>query len=322
MGRIDRSRGQDATLERRYINNMLNNIDEYELVKTGSHGEFKYVSQFYDARKICKQNFLKYYRRYLNCGRDVKILLPLKNGRKFKDAIEYHPEVLDKLKELRSKGYNRYEIALLLHKLQEINLSSSCVYRLMKKLGINRLDPIIKEEKRRIIKMSAGELGHVDVHYIAKNTVKNAPNKKLYLVGVIDSYSRVCWLEVIDSIKAINVAFAVNEILLRLKQRYGIEFQEMMSDNGSEVASRNNMDHPLEKTLQFYGIKHVYTKPCTPKTNGKIERFWKTIEEDLLSGERFETVEDLKHHIAGYCVYYNEHRLHQGINNKIPVMLC
>jgi transposase InsO family protein len=192
----------------------------------------------------------------------------------------------------------------------------------MRKLGISQLDPIIKEERRRIIKMSAGELGHIDVHYIAKNTVKNAPNKKLYLVGIIDSYSRVCWLEVIDSIKAINVAFAANEILLRLKQRYGIEFQEMMSDNGSEVASRNNPDHPLEKTLQFYGIKHIYTKPCTPKTNGKIERFWKTIEEDLLSGERFETIEDLRHHITGYCVYYNEHRIHQGINNKIPVMLC
>jgi hypothetical protein len=128
MGRIDRSRGQDATLERRYINNMLNNIEEYELVKNGLHSEFGRVAEFYRTRKICKQNFLKYYRRYINFGRDINKLLPQKNGRKFKDAIEYHPEVIDKLKELRSKGYNRYEIALLLRKLQNIELSSSCVY--------------------------------------------------------------------------------------------------------------------------------------------------------------------------------------------------
>lgn len=55
------------------------------------------------------------------------------------------------------------------------------------------------------------------------------------------------------------------------------------------------------------------------ETNGKIERFWKTIEEELLSGEKFDTVEDLKHHITGYMIYYNEHRKHQGISNQIPL---
>jgi len=216
-------------------------------------------------------------------------------------------------------AYNKYDISLLLKKRNEINLSPSTVYRLMVKLGINKLNPQLKELKRRIIKMSSGELGHVDIHYVAKGTVKNLGSKKLYLLGIIDSYSRVCWMMPITSIKSIDVSYAAMELLVILRNRYGIEFKEMMSDNGSEFSSRNNSAHPFEKMLQFLNIKHIYTKPCTPKTNGKIERFWRTLEEELLDGESFETLEEFEHHIKGYCLYYNEHRMHQGINLKKPM---
>jgi transposase InsO family protein len=322
MGRIDIRGGQDAVMERRHINQMLRYIDEYEEVKRKSHLTFKTAQEFYAAKGVCKQNFLKYYRRYLHQGREISALIPHKTGRKFKEQLTYHPEVIDKLKELRSKGFNRYDIALLLKKLAAVEISSSTIYRLMCKLQINHLNPVIKEEKRRIIKMAAGELGHIDIHYVTKGTVQNEPHKKFYILGIIDSYSRVCWLEAIDSIKAVNVAFAANEILLRIKQRYDIEFKEMLSDNGSEFASRNNPEHPFEKTLSFYGIKHRYTKPFSPKTNGKIERFWRTLEDELLSGEQFESFADLKHHITGYSVYYNEHRAHQAIDNNTPATLC
>ena len=67
-----------------------------------------------------------------------------------------------------------------------IEISSSTIYRLMVKLGINRLNPQLKELKRRIIKMSAGELGHIDVHYVSKGTVKGFEKQKLYIVGIID----------------------------------------------------------------------------------------------------------------------------------------
>ena len=318
MGRIDRSNGQDNTLAARHIRTMLRHIDEYELVKQKRHPAYKSAQEFYDSKGICKQNFLKYYRRYLLANRDISSLLPHKTGRKFKDALQYEPEIIGKIKEIRSKGYNRFDISKLMKRLDNIEIAPTAVYRLMKKLGINRLNPVIKEEKRRIIKMSAGELGHIDIHYVSKGTVKETAGKKLYIVGIIDDYSRICWLEVIDSIKAMDVMFAGLEILMRLKDRYDIQFKEMMSDNGSEFSSRNNLEHPFERMLKFYDIKHRYTKPCSPQTNGKIERFWKTMEDELLSGEVFDTLEEFKHYIRGYAVYYNEHRSHQGINNKVP----
>ena len=74
----------------------------------------------------------------------------------------------------------------------------------------------------------------------------------------------------------------------------------------------------VEKMLKFYDIKHRYTKPYCPQTNGKIERFWKTLEDELLDGETFETLNEFKDYLLGYVLYYNEHRPHQGIQNKKP----
>lgn len=316
---ISRSYGQGSVLERRHISSMIRNVEEYELTKNGNHSLFSTLDEFYTNKNICRQNFLKYYKRYVNANREIESLLPRKTGRKFKKELGLNPDIINKIQLIRNDGYNRFEIIDKLKKQNNIEISSTSMYRLLCRLGINQLNPIIKEEKRRIIKMSTGELGHIDIHYVASNTVKEAPRAKLYLLGLIDSYSRICWIEVIDSIKAINVSFATMDIMVKLKHRYNVEFKEMMSDNGSEFASRNNPDHPFEKMLSFYNIKHIYTKPCSPKTNGKIERFWKTIEEELLSGEQFETLAELKHHILGYNIYYNEHRMHQGINNKMPV---
>jgi transposase InsO family protein len=319
MGRIDRSGGQDATMERRHIQQMLKHIDEYEKVKKKEHSEFKQAQEFYKAKGLVKQNFLKYYRRYMNGNRDINTLIPHKTGRKFKDSIEYAPEVIEKIKELRNKGYNRYDITSILKHRHEIDIPATSVYRLMVKLGINKLNLQIKLEGRRIIKETAGELGHIDIHYITKGTVKELGNQKLYLLGVIDSYSRICWLEPLTSIKSLDVSFTTLDMLMILKSRYGIEFKEILSDNGSEFSSKNNIEnHPFEKMLAFLNIKHRYTKPCKPQTNGKIERLWKTIEHELLSGETFDTLDEFKHYIHGYSLYYNEHRMHQGIGLKIP----
>lgn len=319
MGRIDRSGGQDATLERRHIQQMVRYIDEYEQVKRKEHPKYRTAKAFYEAKQLIKQNFLKYYRRYIDAGRNIESLIPHKTGRKFKDCIEYAPEVKVKVEALRKKGYNRYDISSILEKRHAIDLSASSVYRLMKKLGINRLNPKLKQETRRIIKKLAGELGHIDIHYVTKDTVKELGKKKLYLLGVIDSYSRVCWLESLTSTKSLDVSLATLDILTLLKSRYGIQFKEILSDNGAEFSSRTNIDkHPFEKTLKFLDIKHRYTRPCRPQTNGKIERFWKTLEDELLSGETFDTLEEFDHYIRGYCVYYNEHRMHQGIDLKIP----
>ena len=69
-----------------------------------------------------------------------------------------------------------------------------------------------------------------------------------------------------------------------IKKQYGIEV--VMSDNGAEFGSgpfnKHKENHPVERLLMEMQMKHLYTKPYHPQTNGKIERFWKTLKEDFL----------------------------------------
>ena len=56
----------------------------------------------------------------------------------------------------------------------------------------------------------------------------------------------------------------------------------------------------------------------TPKTNGKVERFWRTLNEDLVEGTYFESIDHFKDELFDFLVYYNELRPHQGLNGDTP----
>ena len=60
------------------------------------------------------------------------------------------------------------------------------------------------------------------------------------------------------------------------------------------------------------------SKPYRPQTNGKVERFWRTINEDLIEGTYFESIEHFKEELFKYILYYNKLRPHQGINGMTP----
>ena len=114
--------------------------------------------------------------------------------------------------------------------------------------------------------------------------------------------------------------FAALKSLNLLNAEYGIRFEAVLTDNGAEAASRGNVEgHPVERLLGELGIKHRYTRPYRPQTNGKVERFWRTLNEELLEGTTFETAEELREELALYLLYYNTARPHQGLGGKTPL---
>ena len=179
----------------------------------------------------------------------------------------------------------------------------------------------MKQEKRRIIKERMGELGHIDTHYLNKHTI-TGQTKKLYIVAILDDYSRVTWAELIENIDSLTVMFGAMRCLNVLKAHYHIQFEEIISDNGNEFGNRNyknKMSHPFERLLMEMGVKHRYTQPYRPQTNGKIERFWRTMEEDLIIDTDFDSIEELKEELLQYMYYYNHERPHQALGGKKPI---
>jgi transposase InsO family protein len=312
-------------MELNSIKYMLNYVEEYEQTLAKEHSEFKYVREFFKARGICFQNFYKFYNRYVASGRNAEALLPTRRGPKPKyKELPLADDCLEALiLDYRKKGYNRFLIAAALKKDHKKTCSASTVYRILRKHGASQLTKAIVEEKRKIVREEAGSLAHIDCHYLPKGVVKSHPLTRYYVLGIIDDYSRVVWVEIISSLKAIDTTFAMMDAILVLNQRYGITFQEALTDNGTEFCGTPTTlaTHPFERLLNHFGIKHRRTRPYRPQTNGKIERFWRTFEEDVIEGAVFETLDELKDAVVGYNFYHNERRPHQGIGGKTPLSM-
>jgi transposase InsO family protein len=302
-----RLNSHDETIKRNYIQKYRFLIGEYEQVKRKEHPKYKFVQEFYEATDTDRRSFLKYYHRFKQSGKESD-LLPRKRGPKWKSRRPI-PFIEHKVLSLRQKGLNRYEIVHMLKpQLKAHTPSPSGVYNIIKRHGVNRLSPVMKENKRQIIKTKAGELGHIDTHYLSK--------------CLIHTESKTRYLVMVEDIKSLTVMIAVLKCFNILADHYDIRFKEVLTDNGPEFGvkhSTKKAGHPFERMLIELGIKHRYTRPYRPQTNGKAERFWRTIEDDLLRETTFDSLAELREELLQYLYYYNHERPHQGLGGLTPL---
>ena len=87
----------------------------------------------------------------------------------------------------------------------------------------------------------------------------------------------------------------------------------MQSDNGSEFEKYFN------KYLEKKGITHYYNYPRHPQSNGHIERFNRTIQEQYLEWDGLEDIEKINEGLMNYLLWYNIERPHQGLGGKSPI---
>ncbi len=318
-----RNNTKDTTLEKNYLQKWRFLIKEYELVKAGKHPQFRFVTDFYKFHGISRQTFCKYYNRFILSNRANNALLPQKRGPKWLARRPIH-FIEKKVIEKRILGINRYEITELLKPiLKDFTPSPSGIYNICKRYNLNRLTTKMKEAKRKIIKEKAGDLAHIDCHYLPKSLLLNT-DKRYYLLGVIDDCTRIAWCEIIPDVTSLTVMFATMRCFQMIQAQYNIRFKEVLTDNGPEFGQgkgkNNEMTNPFKRMVKEMGLKQRFIRPYRPQTNGKIERFWRTIEEDMIEGTTFETLEEFEKDLYEYMIYYNEYRPHQGLNGKIPAV--
>jgi len=322
----------DGTLERNNFKYLSKIFNEYEQIKANKHPRYCFVNELFDHYGIKKSNFHKYYNRFkhgnheygYNDRKNIESTIPHKRGPKFKERrVLYCIE--ERIKNLRNYGFNRYEIKNVLHKrYKNFTPSSSTIYNIFVDNNLNRLKPKMKQNKRKIIKEKAGELAHIDCHYLPKGLFesKEDENKRYYLIAIIDDATRIAWADLITDIKALTVMFTTLELINMFRNYANIEFKEMLTDNGSEFGQgkhiKNKDTHPFEVLLKRLNIKHRYTQPYRPQTNGKIERFWKALKEEMIDEASYKDKEEFIKTLTEYLVYYNEHRLHTSLNGETP----
>ena len=312
-----RKNTEDKTLYRNYVRKWKFLIQEYELVKQKRHPKFRFAADFSRFHQPHRQTCFKYYHRFRQQGTD-QALVPQPRGPKWKHRRVYG-YIEQQVLQPRQQGVKRYEICqFLAPKLKHLTPSPSTVYRISQRYGLNRLTPKLKQEKRRIVKSQAGGLGHLDCPHLSKDLIATEPTR-YYLVWVIDACPRLAWAEVVTDLKSLPVMFSALKSFNLLNQRYQLQFAEVLTDNGSAFAAPTQpATHPFERMLLELGIKHRYPRPYRPQTNGKVERFWRTLNDDLIDGTTFASLEDFRNELEQYLLYYNEVRPHQALEGKTP----
>jgi len=120
-----------------------------------------------------------------------------------------------------------------------------------------------------------GQLSHIDLSSVPSDITHKFKIKNLYIAVLCDDCTRITYTEVVKDKKASTLTYFMARSLSWYKQIYNFEIETIMSDNGPEFKGKLRYDHPFETMCKELGIKHIYTRPYRPQTNGKIEAFFK-----------------------------------------------
>lgn len=294
-------------------------LRDYEKIKAGNCSVFQTVNQLCQAHHVHRKDIRKYYERWIKSGKDQSALLPQKRGPKagkYKLLTKQEERIIIKIH--RRLGANEFEIFHLLKNKFSVHPSVSTIYRTFKRYPLNKAR---KAKIKRYVKRYPGELLHADTCYLSKAMMQN--RKRYYLFGIIDDYSRLVFVEVINNINAAEVTKAFYHSL-QFFLAHGIQPEQVMTDNGVEftafTSQKAKRTHFFETMLNIVGIEHTYTRPYHPQSNGKIERFWRILRQECLVHLNLgQTLDTLSSELNGFLYRYNYQRRHGSLNYLTPL---
>jgi transposase InsO family protein len=239
---------------------------------------------------------------------------PLSHGRAFTAA---HENLIARLRAFRLTAL---DIA------GALSMARSTVAHVLKRMGLNRRDRLqAPEPVRRYERQKPGDLIHIDIkklgrfaqtgHRITGHHMRKR-SRHLgydYVHVAIDDHSRLAYVEVLADEKGDTCARFLTRATVWF-DRLGVTVRRVMTDNG--VGYRANVFRMAAMAL---GQRHLRTKPYTPKTNGKAERFIKTLQEEWAYPIAFTSSDQRNQWLPKWLNIYNCERKHAGINMKTPI---
>ena len=207
-----------------------------------------------------------------------------------------------------------------------LGLARSTVGLVLRRLGLNRLarlepqPPVIRYQRQR-----PGEMIHLDIkslgrferigHRISGDRTGQSKSRGIgwdHLHVAIDDASRLAYTEVLPSLgREDATAFLIRAI--DWFDRLGVRVERVMTDNGSAYRSKL-----FAQALQQAGIRHVRTRPYTPRTNGKAERFIQTSLREWAYARPYPTSAIRNQAVRPWTNAYNLNRPHAGIAGISP----
>lgn len=229
--------------------------------------------------------------------------------------------IVDRIAELRRQRWTGKQIA------KEVCVSPATVSRVLKRLGLNKLKALEPAEPvRRYEREHPGELIHIDIKKLGRfdkvghritglraEQIRTRGAGWEYVHVCIDDASRVAFAQIMPNERK-ESAVTFLKAAITYYERLGVRVQRVMTDNGSCYRSK-----AFRNACKRLGLKHIRTKPYTPKTNGKAERFIQTALREWAYAHAYPTSDQRAQQLPIWLHRYNWHRPHGSLQSKMPI---
>jgi transposase InsO family protein len=237
--------------------------------------------------------------------------------------------IVEQVEILRRQRFTGKQIAA------SLAVSPATVSRILRRLGLNRIRDLEPAEPvRRYEREHPGDMIHIDIkklgrfnqvgHRMTGDRTRQSSRRgtrqgKAWGVGweyvhvCIDDNSRVAFSQILPDEKAVSAVAFLSAAVAYYKS-LGVTVARVMTDNGSCYKAFAFRDACIK-----LGLKHVRTKPYTPKTNGKAERFIQTALREWAYAQAYPTSDRRAEELPVWLHRYNWHRPHGGIKSKTPI---
>jgi transposase InsO family protein len=207
----------------------------------------------------------------------------------------------------------------------EVGVSPATVSRILKRLGLNRLRALEPAEPvRRYERDRPGELIHIDIKKLGRfnhigHRISGYRRGRSRGVGwdhvhvAIDDHSRIAFTQIKPNEQA-RSAIAFLRAAVAYYASLGIKVERVMTDNGPCYKA-----FAFRKACRRLGIRQIRTKPYTPKTNGKAERFIQTSLREWAYAKAYQTSRQRAVELPYWLHRYNWHRPHGSIGSMPPI---
>jgi transposase InsO family protein len=217
---------------------------------------------------------------------------------------------------------------------ETLEMATSTVSAVLKRIGLGKLSRLEPAEPvRRYERSRPGELIHIDVKKLGRISAKGAGHRvtgkrnteiKRRKGGTlrtgwervhvcVDDATRLAYVEVLPDEKA-TTAIGFLRRALAFYRSHGFEVERVMTDNGSAYVSAA---HTL--ACKALGIKHLRTRPYRPQTNGKAERFIRTMLHEWAYAAVYGSSPERAAALSGWLERYNYRRRHGALGHRPPI---
>ena len=271
-----------------------------------------------EAVGVCPRTVRKWVERY-----DAEGLVGLqdRSSRPHQLRQPTPQATVDRIEALRRQRLTGKAIAA------ETGVSPATVSRVLERLGLNRLSALEPAEPpRRYQRQRPGELIHIDIkklgkfnrigHRITGDRTGQSKSRGIgweYVHVCIDDASRIAFSRVMNTQRK-SCAVAFLKAAVAYYKSLGITVERVMTDNGSCYKA-----FAFRRTCKRLGLRHIRTKPYTPRTNGKAERFIQTALREWAYARAYETSRQRAAQLPYWIHRYNWHRPHGSIGAVPPI---